>query len=706
VRRGAISAARSRQRAGAPAPPALESDPSLSGLSRPTLARLAKLGIAAKFDLVLHLPLRYDDETRLYTLSEAPSGEPVVVEGNVIKCDVQYRPRRQLLCHIEDGSGVLTLRFFNFYPSQSKQLAPGARVRAFGEIRRGFAGDEMVHPRYRVLHGEVPVASALTPVYPTTAGLGQEVLRRLIARALADCDLADTLSPALLEQLKLPAFREAVALLHNPPPEVAQETLSGRTHPAWRRVKFDELLAQQISMRLHYRRRKAAGAPALKPRGRLAQALLARLPYKLTAAQNRALAQIREDLAQPYPMQRLLQGDVGSGKTIVAALAALQCVENSRQVAIMAPTEILAEQHYRKFREWVGGPGIGVAWLSGSLTARAKREALARVASGETAVVVGTHALIQEDVRFHDLGFAIIDEQQRFGVHQRLQLRMKGSRPNKGAEPHQLMMSATPIPRTLAMSYYADLDVSVIDEMPPGRRPVATRLVRETRRDEVIRRVRDDCLAGGQAYWVCPLVEESDALQLRTALETYDKVRQTFPELKVGLVHGRLKGEDKARVMDAFKAGAIQLLVATTVIEVGVDAPDATLMVIENAERVGLARLHQLRGRVGRGADESTCILLYQEPLTDAARERLKIIYEQRDGFEIARQDLRLRGPGELLGARQSGEPLLRFADLDTDLDLLDAAREAAATLLREQPAAARAHLARWLGARHEYLRA
>jgi ATP-dependent DNA helicase RecG len=706
VRRGAISAARSRQRAGAPAPPALESDPSLSGLSRPTLARLAKLGIAAKFDLVLHLPLRYDDETRLYTLSEAPSGEPVVVEGNVIKCDVQYRPRRQLLCHIEDGSGVLTLRFFNFYPSQSKQLAPGARVRAFGEIRRGFAGDEMVHPRYRVLHGEVPVASALTPVYPTTAGLGQEVLRRLIARALADCDLADTLSPALLEQLKLPPFREAVALLHNPPPEVAQETLSGRTHPAWRRVKFDELLAQQISMRLHYRRRKAAGAPALKPRGRLAQALLARLPYKLTAAQNRALAQIREDLAQPYPMQRLLQGDVGSGKTIVAALAALQCVENSRQVAIMAPTEILAEQHYRKFREWVGGPGIGVAWLSGSLTARAKREALARVASGETAVVVGTHALIQEDVRFHDLGFAIIDEQQRFGVHQRLQLRMKGSRPNKGAEPHQLMMSATPIPRTLAMSYYADLDVSVIDEMPPGRRPVATRLVRETRRDEVIRRVRDDCLAGGQAYWVCPLVEESDALQLRTALETYDKVRQTFPELKVGLVHGRLKGEDKARVMDAFKAGAIQLLVATTVIEVGVDAPDATLMVIENAERVGLARLHQLRGRVGRGADESTCILLYQEPLTDAARERLKIIYEQRDGFEIARQDLRLRGPGELLGARQSGEPLLRFADLDTDLDLLDAAREAAATLLREQPAAARAHLARWLGARHEYLRA
>jgi ATP-dependent DNA helicase RecG len=675
-------------------------------LSQSTLARLARLGIAAKFDLVLHLPLRYDDETRRYALSEAPAGEPVLVEGAVVEAHIQYRPRRQLLCHIEDGSGVLTLRFFNFYASQLKQLAAGARVRAFGEIRHGFLGPEMVHPRYRVLHGEMPVASALTPVYPTTAGLRQDDLRRLIARALADCDLRDTLSPALLETLKLPPFREAVALLHNPPPQVAQEALSGRTHPAWRRVKFDELLAQQLSMRMHYRRRKAAGAPALRPRGRLAQALLARLPFKLTAAQNKALAQIRQDLAQPYPMQRLLQGDVGSGKTIVAALAALQCVENGRQVAIMAPTEILAEQHHRKFREWLGGLGIAIAWLSGSLTARAKREELARVASGETAIVVGTHALIQEDVRFHDLGLAIIDEQQRFGVRQRLQLRMKGARPNKGAEPHQLMMSATPIPRTLAMSYYADLDVSVIDEMPPGRGPVATRLFREARRDEVIRRVRDDCLAGGQAYWVCPLIEDSEALQLRTALDTYDKVRRTFPELKVGLVHGRLKGEDKARVMDAFKSGAIQLLVATTVIEVGVDAPTATLMVIENAERIGLAQLHQLRGRVGRGAGDSTCILLYQEPLTDAARERLKIIYEQRDGFEIARQDLRLRGPGELLGARQSGEPLLRFADLNTDLDLLDAAREVATLLLRDAPDAARAHRVRWLGARHDYLKA
>jgi ATP-dependent DNA helicase RecG len=608
-----------------------------------------------------------------------------------------------------------------------RQLAAGNRVRAFGEIRQGFHGPEMVHPKYRLVQAGTPVAQALTPVYPTTAGFAQEALRRLIARSLADSDLDDTLPADLVERLGLPRFREAVLLLHNPPPETSQATLAGRTHPAWRRVKFDELLAQQISMRVHYRRRKAAGAPALKPRGKLAQTLLARLPFKLTDAQNKALAQIRHDLAQPYPMQRLLQGDVGSGKTIVAALAALQCVENGHQVAVMAPTEILAEQHFGKFRDWLDGLGIGIAWLSGSLRAREKREALARIAAGDTAIVVGTHALFQEEVRFHDLALAIIDEQQRFGVHQRLQLRMKGTRPNRGAQPHQLMMSATPIPRTLAMSYYADLDVSVIDEMPPGRAPVTTKLVADTRRAEVVRRVRDACLDGGQAYWVCPLIEESDAgatarsssviqltrargrseaLQLKTALETYETVQQTFPELKVGLVHGRLKGGDKTRVMSAFKDGAIQLLVATTVIEVGVDAPNATLMVIEHAERMGLSQLHQLRGRVGRGAESSACILLYQQPLTATARERLKIIYENHDGFEIARHDLRLRGPGELLGARQSGAPLLRFADLDADLDLLDAARAAAETLLRERPDVAQRHLARWLGARHEYLKA
>jgi ATP-dependent DNA helicase RecG len=471
-------------------------------------------------------------------------------------------------------------------------------------------------------------------------------------------------------------------------------------------VKFDELLAQQLSMRLHRLRRRTLRAPALRPRGNLAQTLLARLPFRLTRAQNKALAEIRGDLAQPHPMQRLLQGDVGSGKTIVAALAALQCVENGRQVAIMAPTEILAEQNHRKFSEWLGALGIEVAWLAGSLGARRKREELARVAAGATPVVVGTHALIEDAVQFRELGLAIIDEQQRFGVHQRLQLRVKGARGNKGAQPHQLMMSATPIPRTLAMSYYADLDVSVIDEMPPGRGPVKTRLVLDSRRDEVIQRVRDACLEGGQAYWVCPLIEESEALQLKTALETYAKVREMFPELKVGLVHGRLKGEEKAQVMAQFKSGAIQLLVATTVIEVGVDAPDATLMVIENAERIGLAQLHQLRGRIGRGPEQSTCILLYHDPLTEDARERLRVIYKERDGFKIALRDLELRGPGELLGARQSGEPMLRFADLKADLDLLEAARACAETLLREQPDAARAHVARWLGVRHELLKA
>ena len=679
--------------------------PSLSGLPKATLTQLAKLGIAGELDLVLHLPLRYDDETRLFRIDEAPMGEPVLVEGRVVTCEVQYRGRRQLLCHLEDGGGLLTLRFFHFYPSQARQLAEGVRVRAFGEIRPGRAGREMAHPRYRVVRENAPVATALTPVYPTTAGLAQDELRRLIGRALAGAELADTLPSALVRALALPAFADAVRLLHNPPRDVEQPALATRSHPAWRRVKFDELLAQQLSMRVHYQRRRSASAPALTPRGHLAQALLARLPFRLTTAQNRVLAQIRHDLAQPHPMQRLLQGDVGSGKTVVAALAALQCVENGRQVAVMAPTEILAEQHYRKFSGWLEPLGVGVTWLAGGLGRKDKRAALAAVAAGETRIAIGTHALIEEEVDFADLALAVVDEQHRFGVRQRLALRMKGARGAR-RQPHQLMMSATPIPRTLAMSYYADLDVSVIDQMPPGRTPVATRLVSEARRDEVIQRIRDACVAGSQAYWVCPLIEESEALQLKTALQTHEVVSRTFPELKVGLVHGRLKGEEKARVMAAFQAGDLQLLVATTVIEVGVDVPNATLMVIEHAERMGLAQLHQLRGRVGRGADASACILLYQNPLSEGARARLKIIYESRDGFEIARQDLQLRGPGELLGARQSGVPMLRFADLEADLDLLEAARGAAADLLRENPAAARAHLARWLGSRDELLKA
>jgi ATP-dependent DNA helicase RecG len=677
----------------------------LTGLGDPMLARLGKLGIARDFDLVLHLPLRYDDETRLYPIGGAPAGQAVLVEGKVVECAVKYRPKRQLVCHIGDGSAVLTLRFFNFYASQQKQLAAGTRLRVFGEIRQGFFGAEMVHPRYRVVHGDLPVSKALTPIYPTTAGLNQDTLRRLIERALAACDLGETLDDAILAPLRLPRFGESVRFLHNPAPKVAQRDLTERRHPAWQRVKFDELLAQQLSMRLHYKKRRAAGAPALKLRGTLTRALLERLPFRLTRAQRAALAQVQRDLSQPYPMQRLLQGDVGSGKTVVAALAALQCMENGHQVAVMAPTEILAEQHYHKFAAWLKDPAADLIWLTGSLRRKDKTQALARVAAGKAMIAVGTHALFQEEVQFRNLALAIVDEQHRFGVHQRLALRMKGTQANPGVQPHQLMMSATPIPRTLAMSYYADLDVSVIDEMPPGRTPVATRLVSEARRDEVIRRVRDACIAGSQAYWVCPLIEESETLQLKTALETHEVLQATFPELKIGLVHGRLKPEEKSGVMRAFQEGAIQLLVATTVIEVGVDVANATLMVIEHAERMGLSQLHQLRGRVGRGAASSTCILLYQNPLTETARERLKIIFENNDGFEIARHDLRLRGPGELLGARQSGVPLLRFADLANDTDLLEAARGAAETLVREDPAAVRAHLARWLGGRHEYLK-
>ncbi|MEK6593288.1 MAG: ATP-dependent DNA helicase RecG, partial [Pseudomonadota bacterium] len=482
-------------------------------MSKSVVEKLARLGIASKAELVLHLPLRYDDETHLYPIHEAPHGQTVLIEGKVVECSVKYRPRRQLVCHVEDASGMVTLRFFNFYMSQMKQLAAGTALRVFGEIRQGFFGAEMVHPRYRLVHGEMPVSQALTPVYPTTSGLGQDALRRLIERALADSDLPDTLPEAVLKALRLPRFAESVRFLHNPPPAVAQRELQERRHPAWRRIKFDELLAQQLSMRLHYQRRRSAGAPALRPLRKLTAALQKKLPFQLTGAQNRALAQIRHDISRPYPMQRLLQGDVGSGKTVVAALAALQCVENGYQVAVMAPTEILAEQHYRKFGVWLADLGVAVVWLAGSLRQKQKREALESVAAGRAAIAVGTHALFQEEVTFHNLALAVIDEQHRFGVHQRLALRMKGSRPNVGAQPHQLMMSATPIPRTLAMSYYADLDVSVIDELPPGRTPVATRLIAEARRDEVIQRVRDACMAGSQAYWVCPLIEESERLQ-------------------------------------------------------------------------------------------------------------------------------------------------------------------------------------------------
>ncbi len=669
-----------------------------ASIPKTTLAKLAKLGIHNRFDLVLHLPLRYEDETQLQHIAELTPGMSAQVEGEIIHSEIVYRPRRTLMCQMQDDSGVLHLRFLHFYPSQQKQLAVGKKIRALGEARMGYFGMEMVHPKCRVTGEDTPLKQALTPIYPTTAGLPQATLSKQIQSALNELELPDTLPPILLDRLKLPGFADSVKLLHNPPPEIAEEALAERTHPAWLRVKFDELLAQQLFMRLHYRKRRSRTAPRLPAHGHYTQQLLQALPFKLTQAQQKTLQEISHNLDQPHPMQRLLQGDVGSGKTVVAALAALQAMENGYQVALMSPTEILAEQHYLKLSAWLIPLGIMPVWLSGSLKKKDKQAAGARIAQGETQLAIGTHALFQEQVEFQKLGLIIVDEQHKFGVQQRLALRSKGD------EPHQLMMSATPIPRTLAMSYYADLDVSVIDELPPGRTPVITKLIHDARREEVFVRVRDTCLAGQQAYWVCPLIDESETLELQTVIETHQALRAAFPELNVGLVHGKLDSAEKARVMAAFQAGEIQLLVATTVIEVGVDVPNASMMVIEHAERMGLAQLHQLRGRVGRGVAHSACVLLFQQPLSELARARLKIIYENTDGFEIAQHDLRLRGPGELLGTHQSGVPMLRFADVSEDVALLNGARAVADEMLRDFPEAAQAHLQRWMANRHDYL--
>ncbi|MFN3884678.1 MAG: ATP-dependent DNA helicase RecG [Rhodocyclaceae bacterium] len=661
--------------------------------------KLEALGLQTQTDLVLHLPLRFEDETRITPIAAAVPGESAQFEATIVSSEIQYRPRRQLVCRVADATGEMVLRFLNFYPSQQKALRPGTRVRMFGEVRGGFWGSEIIHPRFRVLQDDEPLPTALTPVYPTTAGLAQATLRKLIARALDEADLSETLPEALLASLDLPGFAVSVRALHAPPPGMDAEALARWQQPFWRRIAFDELLAQQLSLRQAYAARRKLGAPALTGDGALTQRLLARLPFRLTAAQERVWHEIAADLAQPHPMQRLLQGDVGSGKTVIAALAMLRAAEAGHQAALMAPTEILAEQHWRKLSGWLAPLGIEVAWLSGSQKKKDKQTIIAKLGAGETALVVGTHALIEEAVEFARLGLAIVDEQHRFGVRQRLALKQKG------LQAHQLAMSATPIPRTLAMSHYADLDVSVIDELPPGRRPVVTKLVSAARRHEIVAKVRALCRAGRQAYWVCPLIEESEALQLKTAQETFAHLCAELPELSIGLVHGRLKPDEKAAVMERFVRNEIQLLVATTVIEVGVDVPNASLMVIEHAERFGLAQLHQLRGRVGRGAAESACILLFEQPLSPAARQRLRIIYENSDGFEIARQDLHLRGPGEFIGSRQSGLPLLRFADLE-DTALIEAARTAAEEMLARWPAHVERHLARWLAGRAELLKA
>jgi ATP-dependent DNA helicase RecG len=674
--------------------------------------KLARLGLRSDMDLVLHLPMRYEDETKIVLIREAGfmTGYPAQIEGVVTSCDVQFRPRRQLVVKVQDDSGELVLRFLNFYGSQTKQLAVGTRIRVRGEVRHGFLGHEMVHPAYKVVAEGAPLPAVLTPVYPAGEGISQALLRKAIGNALTRVDWRDTLPASLLSSLGLPAFDWSVKLLHNPPPDVDEHALTERSHPAWTRMKFDELLAQQLSLKRAQAARRSKGAAPLALIGELSQAFLKTLPFALTTAQQRVLEEIRADLRHSFPMQRLLQGDVGSGKTVVAALAAAQAIDSGFQAVLMAPTEILADQHFRKIAAWMEPLGIDVAWLTGSLKKKDKQDAQARIGSGQAQLVIGTHALIQEGVEFAKLGLVIVDEQHRFGVGQRLALRNKGLDSTETDErmqtvPHQLMMSATPIPRTLAMTYYADLEVSVIDALPPGRTPVLTRVIDQNRRDEVVARVHAAALEGRQVYWVCPLIEESEALQLQTATETYETLADALPDLRVGLVHGRLKQTEKQDVMDAFVRGELHVLVATTVIEVGVDVPNASLMVIEHAERFGLSQLHQLRGRVGRGTAQSVCVLLYQGPLGMVAKQRLAIMRETTDGFEIARRDLEIRGPGEFLGARQSGQAILRFADLETDHALVEQARDVAQLLLKEQAAVADTHLTRWMGMREEFLK-
>jgi ATP-dependent DNA helicase RecG len=691
--------------------------PATKALSAPQQA-LRKLGLVRDIDLALHLPLRYEDETRLQTIAEARDGEAAQIDGIVVDARVELRPRRQLLVRVKDETGSLLLRFVHFYPSHQKTLSAGQRVRVRGEVRLGFFGREMVHPVFKAVDEHAPLPKSLTPVYPVSAQLPQAYVRKAVAAALAKAPLQELLPPGAVPA-ELPALKDALQFLHAPPPGLPLAALEDRSHPAWLRLKFEELLAQQLAQAQAHALRARLQAPALAASAScngLHVQLLQALPFALTGAQQRVCAEIDADLARTQPMHRLLQGDVGSGKTVVAALAAIRAIDAGWQCALMAPTEILAEQHFQKLVQWLQPLGVGVAWLSGSRKGKVRQQHLAAIASGEARLVVGTHAVIQDDVVFARLGLAIVDEQHRFGVAQRLQLRRKlaadeedlrpGAAPAPVLEPHLLMMSATPIPRTLAMTYFADLDVSTLDELPPGRTPVVTKVFNEGRRADVIERIREETAKGRQVYWVCPLVEESEHLDLQNAVEAHEQLQQALPGVDIGLLHGRMNATDKAAVMGRFSRGESAVLVATTVIEVGVDVPNASLMVIEHAERFGLAQLHQLRGRVGRGSVASVCVLLYTSPLSDTGKARLRAMAETTDGFEIARRDLEIRGPGEFMGARQSGDALLRFADLQTDSDLLNQARELAPRLLARHPQAARAHIDRWLSAKAEFLKA
>jgi ATP-dependent DNA helicase RecG len=674
---------------------------SLRGVGPALATTLARLGLHTVQDLLFHLPLRYEDRTHIVPIGALRPGDRAVIEGEVQLTEVVFRRRRALLCRVSDGSGSLTLRFFHFSAAQQDALARGTRLRCFGEVRMGPGGPEIVHPEYRkVIPGATPPADeSLTPVYPTTEGVQQGRMRMLTGLALAQLTeggLRDWITQDVLVAARMPALDAALRYVHRPPPNADIELLNSGRHPAQRRLAFEELLAHQISLRLLRQAAERDDAWPLPKCAELVERCLAQLPFRLTGAQQRAWSEIAADLAREQPMMRLVQGDVGSGKTVVAALAALRAVEHGAQAAVMAPTELLAEQHGRNFLGWLEPLGVRVGLLTGRLTGKARAAINAEIANGTVQVAVGTHALFQEGVEFSRLALVIVDEQQRFGVHQRMQLREKGLA--DGRHPHQLVMTATPIPRTLAMTAYADLDVSVIDELPPGRTPIRTVVMPETRRDEIVQRIEAACRAGRQAYWVCPLIDESESLRHQAAEETAATLAAALPDVRIGLVHGRMPGSRKDAVMTAFKQGQLDLLVATTVIEVGVDVPNASLMVIENAERMGLAQLHQLRGRVGRGSVESSCVLLYQAPLSPIARERLAVLRDTSDGFEVARRDLELRGPGELLGTRQTGLMQLKVADLVRDSDLLPGVQKAAALMLEGPGANIAALLRRWVG--------
>ncbi|WP_438969917.1 ATP-dependent DNA helicase RecG [Methylophaga sp.] len=672
----------------------------LKGVGGKVAERLTKIGVQQVQDLLFHLPLRYQDRTRLMPLGALQPQQEVLIEGTVQLSQVKFGRRRSLLCHVSDGTGAIVLRFFHFSKSQQQQLEKGRRIRCFGEVRTGPSSLEMVHPEYQLLAdaGVVPVDNELTPIYPTTEGLHQLSLRKLIKQALSCLDqesMPELLTAsARLHQSADYSLVDALKYVHQPPPDAAVQQLLERHHPAQKRLAYEELLAQQLTMKKLRAQTQHHTSPVLKAEQDKRQQLLDTLPFPLTNAQQRVINEILQDMVEPHPMQRLVQGDVGSGKTVVAALAAIEAVAAGCQAVMMAPTELLAEQHFRTFLNWLAPLDMEVGWCAGKQTASERKQILQKLQSGEIRVAVGTHALFQDEVVFNNLGLVIIDEQHRFGVHQRLALRDKGREVD--SMPHQLVMTATPIPRTLAMTAYADLNVSIIDEMPPGRTPVTTVVLPDNRREDVIKRVHAACQQQRQVYWVCTLIEESEHLQCQAAEDTATTLQACLPDLRIGLVHGRMKTKDKDTVMTAFKAGQLDMLVATTVIEVGVDVPNASLMVIENAERLGLAQLHQLRGRVGRGQIESHCVLMYHPPLSENGQARLKCLRETNDGFKIAQRDLEIRGPGEVLGTRQTGLPQFRVADLIEDQDLLSVMDKASQVMLQEAPEQADALVNRW----------